>query len=69
MKSSLKFKDLGGDFFAHVKTQKLENTTLIHINENLKQELNLKVTDKDLLRICSGEKQLAKESPISSVYA
>ncbi len=69
MKSSLKFKDLGGDFFAHVKTQKLENTSLVHINENLRQELNLKVTDKDLLRICSGDKQLAKEGPISSVYA
>ena len=36
MKSSLKFKDLGSDFFAHVDTQKLENTSLIHINESLK---------------------------------
>ena len=69
MKSSLKFKDLGSDFFAHVDTQKLENTSLIHINESLKQDLSLKSNDNELLGICSGEKPFTEESPISTVYA
>ena len=69
MKSSLKFKDLGSDFFAHVDTQKLENTSLIHINESLMQDLSLKSNHNELLGICSGEKPLAEESPISTVYA
>ena len=69
MQNSLKFKDLGSDFFAQVHTQKLENASLIHINENLKQELNIKSNDNELLNICSGEKPLGDESPISTVYA
>ena len=69
MQNSLKFKDLGGDFFAQVHTQKLKNASLIHINENLKQELNIKSNDNELLNICSGEKPLGNESPISTVYA
>lgn len=69
MQSSLKFKDLGSDFFAQVSTQKLENTSLIHTNESLKQELSIKANDNELLSICSGEKPLANESPISTVYA
>ena len=69
MQSSLKFKDLGSDFFAQVSTQKLENTSLIHTNDSLKQELNIKANDNELLSICSGEKPLANESPISTVYA
>lgn len=69
MQNSLKFKDLGSDFFAQVHTQKLENASLIHINENLKQELNIKSNDNELLNICSGEKPLGNESPISTVYA
>ena len=69
MKSSLKFKDLGSDFFAHVDTQKLENTSLIHINESLMQDLSLKSNDNELLGICSGEKPFSDESPISTVYA
>ena len=69
MQSSLKFKDLGSDFFAQVSTQKLENTSLIHTNDSLKQELRIKSDDNELLSICSGEKPLANESPISTVYA
>ena len=69
MKSSLKFKDLGSDFFAHVDTQKLENTSLIHINESLMKDLSLKSNDNELLGICSGEKPFAEERPISTVYA
>ena len=69
MQSSLKFKDLGSDFFAQVNTQKLENTSLIHINDSLKQELSIKANDNELLGICSGEKPLDNESPISTVYA
>ena len=69
MQSSLKFKDLGSDFFAQVHTQKLENSSLIHINESLRQELSIKANEIELLSICSGEKPLANESPISTVYA
>ena len=69
MKNSLKFKDLGVDFFAHIQTQRLENSSLIHVNESLRQDLNFNITDKELLEICSGEKQLAQENPISTVYA
>jgi len=69
MQSSLKFKDLGSDFFAQVSTQKLENTSLIHTNDSLKHELSIKANDNELLSICSGEKPLANESPISTVYA
>ena len=69
MQSSLKFKDLGSDFFAQVSTQKLENTSLIHTNDSLKQELSIKSDYNELLSICSGEKPLANESPISTVYA
>ena len=69
MQSSLKFKDLGSDFFAQVSTQKLENTSLIHTNDSLKKELSIKSNDNELLSICSGEKPLANESPISTVYA
>ena len=69
MKNSLKFKDLGVDFFAHIQTQRLENSSLIHVNESLRQDLNFNITDKELLEICSGEKQLSQENPISTVYA
>ena len=69
MKSSLKFKDLGAEFFEHVHTQRLENPSLIHINQGLKQDLYLNITDKELLEICSGDKKLAQEQPISTVYA
>ena len=69
MQSSLKFKDLGSDFFAQVSTQKLENTSLIHTNDSLRQKLSIKANDNELLSICSGEKPLANESPISTVYA
>ena len=69
MKSSLKFTDLGEDFFAHVKTQKLENTSLIHVNESLMKEMNFKASKKELLSICSGEKRFAEQNPVSTVYA
>ena len=51
MQSSLKFKDLGSDFFAQVSTQKLENTSLIHTNDSLKQELSIKSDYNELLSI------------------
>ena len=69
MQSSLKFKDLGSDFFAQVHTQKLENASLIHVNESLKKDLSLKSNDNELLSICSGERSLNDESPISTAYA
>ncbi len=69
MKNSLKFKDLGADFFAHIQTQRLENPSLIHVNQSLKQELNLNITDQEFLEICSGDKKLGQERPVSTVYA
>ena len=69
MKNSLKFKDLGTDFFAHIQTQRLENPSLIHVNQSLKQALNLNITDQEFLEICSGDKQLGQERPVSTVYA
>ncbi|MDC3345235.1 YdiU family protein [Candidatus Pseudothioglobus singularis] len=69
MKNSLKFKDLGADFFAHIQTQRLENPSLIHVNQSLKQALNLNITDQEFLEICSGDKQLGQELPVSTVYA
>ena len=69
MKNSLKFKDLGADFFAQIQTQRLENPSLIHVNQSLKQALNLNVTDQEFLEICSGDKQLGQERPVSTVYA
>ena len=69
MKNSLKFKDLGADFFAHIQTQRLENPSLIHVNQSLKQALNLNITDQEFLEICSGDKQLGQERPVSTVYA
>ena len=69
MKNSLKFKDLGADFFAYIQTQRLENPSLIHVNQSLKQALNLNITDQEFLEICSGDKQLGQERPVSTVYA
>ena len=69
MKNSLKFKDLGADFFAQIQTQRLENPSLIHVNQSLKQALNLNITDQEFLGICSGDKQLGQERPVSTVYA
>ena len=69
MKNSLKFKDLGADFFAQIQTQRLENPSLIHVNQSLKQALNLNITDQEFLGICSGDKRLGQERPVSTVYA
>ena len=69
MKNSLKFKDLGADFFEQIQTQRLENPSLIHVNQSLKEALNLNITDQEFLEICSGDKQLGQERPVSTVYA
>ncbi len=69
MIGSLKYTELGDDFFAKVETQKLDNSKLIHINQDLKTELNLDITDDELLGICSGAKKLGEITPLSTVYA
>ncbi len=69
MIGSLKYSSLGGDYFAQVETKSLENSKLIHVNQSLKQELNLNISDENLLSICSGEKKLGNVNPISTVYA
>jgi len=69
MIGSLKYSSLGGDYFAQVETKSLENSKLIHVNQSLKQDLNLDISDENLLSICSGEKKLGNVNPISTVYA
>jgi len=69
MISSLKYLSLGDDYFSQVETKNLENSKLIHVNQSLKQELNLDISDENLLSICSGEKKLGDVNPISTVYA
>ena len=69
MIGSLKYSDLGDEYFAQVETKKLENSKLIHVNQSLKKELNLDISDENLLSICSGEKKLGDVTPISTVYA
>ena len=69
MIGSLKYSSLGGDYFAQVETKSLENSKLIHVNQSLKQDLNLNISDENLLSICSGEKKLGNVNPISTVYA
>jgi len=36
MTSSLKFAELGEEYYSRVETQRLENTHLIHVNKDLK---------------------------------
>jgi uncharacterized protein YdiU (UPF0061 family) len=69
MIGSLKYSDLGDEYFAQVETKKLENSKLIHVNQSLKKKLNLDISDENLLSICSGEKKLGDVTPISTVYA
>ena len=69
MIGSLKYSDLGDEYFAQVETKKLENSKLIHVNQSLKKELNLDISNETLLSICSGEKKLGDVTPISTVYA
>jgi uncharacterized protein YdiU (UPF0061 family) len=69
MIGSLKYLTLGDDYFAQVETKKLENSILVHVNQSLKKDLNLDMSDENLLTICSGEKKLGDVNPISTVYA
>ena len=56
MIGSLKYLSLGDDYFAQVETKKLENSKLVHVNQSLKKDLNIDMSDENLLSICSGEK-------------
>ena len=69
MIGSLKYSGLGDEYFAQVETKNLENSKLIHVNQSLKKELNLDISNETLLSICSGEKKLGDVTPISTVYA
>ena len=69
MIDSLKFTTLGDDFFAEVETRRLDNSKLIHVNHEFKEELKLEISDEELLSICSGEKKLGEVNPVSTVYA
>ena len=58
MKNSLKFAELGKEFYSKVKPEKLNNSHLVHINEELKNKLKLNLTKKELLGVCAGEESL-----------
>ena len=69
MIGSLKYSSLGDEYFAQVETKNLENSKLIHVNQSLKKELNLDISNETLLSICSGEKKLGDVTPLSTVSA
>ena len=70
MKNSLKFKDLGADFFAHIQTQRLENPSLIHVNQSFKASIKLKYNGSRVFRGFALEiSSLGHERPVSTVYA
>jgi len=53
MTSSLKFAELGEEYYSRIKTQKLENTHLIHVNKDLKAKLELNLSEEELLEVCT----------------
>ena len=69
MISSLKFTELGEDYFSRVTTQELKNSHLIHINKDLQASLEIKLSNEELRAVCSGEEKFEKVEPIASVYA
>ena len=69
MTSSLKFTELGEDYFSRVTTQELKNSHLIHINKDLQASLEIKLSNEELRAVCSGEEKFEKVEPIASVYA
>ena len=44
MTNSLKFAELGEEYYSQVETQSLENTHLIHVNKDLKQKHKMKLS-------------------------
>ena len=69
MKSSLKFSQLGDEFYAQVQPIKLEKSHLVHVNKGLKTSLNINLDDEELLGICAGEKRVESTKPLSTIYA
>ena len=69
MTSSLKFAELGEEYYSRVKNQRLENTHLIHVNKDLKARLKLNLSEKELLGVCTGETKIDGIEPLSSIYA
>ena len=54
MISSLKFTELGEDYFSRVTTQELNNSHLIHINKDLKKDHVLSAEDLVMKRPGDG---------------
>ena len=69
MKSSLKFSELGEEFYSLVQPIKLEKSHLVHVNEDLKANLKINLSDEELLGVCSGEKKFNATKPLSTIYA
>jgi uncharacterized protein YdiU (UPF0061 family) len=65
----LDFAQLGTDFSSEINVQQLNNTFLIHKNQELKDRLGLLIDDTELLKICSGEGKFNDIQPIASIYA
>ena len=69
MKNFLKFGELGKDYYSVVKPITLEKTHLIHVNQELKANLEINLSDKEMLGVCSGEKRFHNTEPLASIYA
>ena len=68
-KNTLDFSSLGEEFFSPIETQPLSSPFLIHKNQALYEQLNLSMSDADLLGVASGEQQFQSTQPIASIYA
>jgi uncharacterized protein YdiU (UPF0061 family) len=68
-KNTLNFSSLGEEFFSPIETQPLSSPFLIHKNQTLYDQLNLSMSDADLLGVASGERQFQGTQPIASIYA
>ncbi|WPE16094.1 YdiU family protein [Candidatus Thioglobus autotrophicus] len=65
----LDFAKLGADFSTLIHTQSLDNPFLIHKNTQLYTELDLSLTDEQLVKISTGEQKFENTLPIASIYA
>ena len=69
MTSSLKFAELGEEFYSIVQPIKLKKSHLAHVNEDLKASLKISLSDRELLSVCAGEKKFGTTKPLSTIYA
>ena len=69
MKNSLKFAQLGEEYYSVVTPRKLEKSHLLHVNKDLRANLEITSSNHELLGICTGEKRFGNIEPLSTIYA